>query len=136
MYSNIQQTREKPGAALQTPLSLTDLLIDLVILQLKYLYGATKPKRLKMVVLPQKQTILHFFRNSKSLRASKSLYWFQSYGNFDELVDFAYQWSCIRKGLPWSLRSRLVDPLFWWSFSSIITLKIDFWKWNCLLTLC
>ena len=31
--------------------------------------------------------------------ASKLLYWFKSYGNFAELVDFAYWWSCIGKGL-------------------------------------
>ena len=49
-----------------------------------------------------------FFRDFKSWRASKSLYWFQSYGNFVEWVDFDYWWSCIGKGLPCSLRSRLV----------------------------
>ena len=32
----------------------------------------------------------HFFRNSKSWMASKSLYWFKCYGNFAEWVDFAY----------------------------------------------
>ena len=26
-------------------------------------------------------------------------YWFQSYGNFAEWVDFAYRWSCIGKSL-------------------------------------
>ena len=36
------------------------------------------------------------------------LNWFQSYGNFAEWVDCAYWWSCIGKGLPCSLRSRLV----------------------------
>ena len=35
-------------------------------------------------------------------------YWFKRYGYFSEWVDFAYWWSCIGKGLPCSLRSRLV----------------------------
>ena len=47
-------------------------------------------------------------RYSKSWRASKSLYWFKSYGNFAERVDFAYWWSCIGKGLSCSIRSRRV----------------------------
>ena len=47
----------------------------------------------------------HFFRESKSLRASKLLYWFKSYGHFAAWADFAYRWSCIRKGLPCSLRT-------------------------------
>ena len=38
-------------------------------------------------------------RDSKSQRASKSYYWFKSYGDFDERGDFAYWWSCIGKGL-------------------------------------
>ena len=50
----------------------------------------------------------HFFRHSKSWRASKSLYWFKSYGDFAEWVDFAYWLRWIGKGLPCSLRSRLV----------------------------
>ena len=61
------------------------------------------------MVLPViKQTILTLtltFRDSKSWRASKSLYWFKSYSDFAEWVDFAYWWSCIGKGLPCSLRS-------------------------------
>ena len=32
-------------------------------------------------------------------RASKSLYWFKSYGDLSELLDFAYWWSFIGKGL-------------------------------------
>ena len=39
------------------------------------------------------------FLDSKSRRASKLHYWFKSYGNFDELVDFAHWWSFIGKGL-------------------------------------
>ena len=57
----------------------------------------------------KKQTI--FFRDSKSWRESKWHYWFKSYGNLAEWEDFAYWWSCIGKGLPWSLRSRLVSQL-------------------------
>ena len=35
----------------------------------------------------------------KYQRASKLHYCFKSYGDFAELVDFAYWWSCIGKGL-------------------------------------
>ena len=38
-------------------------------------------------------------RECKSWRESKLLYWFKSYGDFAECVDFAYWWSCIGKGL-------------------------------------
>ena len=40
-----------------------------------------------------KQTILTFFRDSLSWRAFKLLHWFKSYGDFAELVNFAYWWS-------------------------------------------
>ena len=40
-----------------------------------------------------------FFRDSKSWRASKLLYWFKSHGDFGKWVDFAYWWSFIGKGL-------------------------------------
>ena len=36
--------------------------------------------------------------DSKPQRASKSHYWFKSYGNFAELVDFAYWWSFSGEG--------------------------------------
>ena len=57
-----------------------------------------------------KQTILTFFWDSKSWRASKSLYWFKSSGYFAEWVDFADWWSCIALGrvCACSLPSRLV----------------------------
>ena len=48
--SSFYQTRAKPGAALQTPLSLTDSFIHLAILYSKHLYGAVLPKWLKMVL--------------------------------------------------------------------------------------
>ena len=35
------------------------------------------------------------------------MYWFKSNGNFTEVVDFAFWWSCIRKGL----RSKGLPPL-------------------------
>ena len=37
-----------------------------------------------------KKIYRHLFRHYKSWRTSKSLYWFKSYGNFSEWVDFAY----------------------------------------------
>ena len=52
--------------------------------------------------LSHKLTMWFFFEDSKSLRSSKLHYRFKSYGNFSELVDFAYWWSCIRKG--WRLQ--------------------------------
>ena len=39
------------------------------------------------------------FGDSKSQRASKLHYWFKSYGDFAEWVDFAPWWSFIWKGL-------------------------------------
>ena len=41
----------------------------------------------------------NFVGESKSQMASKSHYWFKSYSNIAELVNFAYWWSCIGKGL-------------------------------------
>ena len=35
----------------------------------------------------------------KSQRASKSHHWLKNNGHFSEGLDFAYWWSCIRKGL-------------------------------------
>ena len=77
---------------------LTDWLTDpLVKISLRRLQAQT----LKIVVPVIKQTIFTFFllSDSKSWRASKSLYWFKSYGGFTEWVEFAYWWSCIGKGL-------------------------------------
>ena len=45
------------------------------------------------------KTKFTFFRDYESLRASKSLFWLQSYGDFAKWVDFAYWWSCIGTGL-------------------------------------
>ena len=38
-------------------------------------------------------------QDSKYRRAANSHYWFKSYGDFAEWLDFAYWWSCIGKGL-------------------------------------
>ena len=67
----------------------------------KIFYRAVTPKRLKVFVLVIKQTILTFFQRfkKKPWRASKSLYWFNSYNAFVEWVNSAYWWSCIGKGL-------------------------------------
>ena len=43
--------------------------------------------------------MLQFLGNSKFQRASKSHYWFKSYGNFAGWVNFAHWWSFIGKGL-------------------------------------
>ena len=40
-----------------------------------------------------------FFGESPSQRASKSIHWVKSYGNFGEQGDFTKVWSCIKKGL-------------------------------------
>ena len=41
-----------------------------------------------------------FFLDSKCLRASQSLYWFTSYGDFAKWVDFAYWWNLPTGGVP------------------------------------
>ena len=53
-----------------------------------------------MVLSVIKWTMLPFLGDSKSQRASKSHYWFKSYGEFAEWVNFAYWWSFIGKGVP------------------------------------
>ena len=45
-----------------------------------------------------KKLCYNFVGNSKSQRAFKSHYWFKSYSDFSELVDFAYWWSFIGGG--------------------------------------
>ena len=83
-----------------------------------FLYPSQKIGKLFWVscdhpILQENKLFWHFFRDSKSWRASKLLvHWFKSYGNFAEWVDFAYWWSCIGKGLPCSLHSRLVFMYF------------------------
>jgi hypothetical protein len=42
---------------------------------------------------------IFFFKNLKFQRISNPLYWFKSYRDFVEWVDFANWWSCIGKGL-------------------------------------
>ena len=84
-----------------------------------------------MVLPVKKQLYWHIFRDSKSWRASKSLYWFKSYGDFAEWVDFAYCWSCIGKGLPCSLRSRLVYQAEGYSLA-LFRLKIYY---SCMIRL-
>ena len=67
--------------------SLIHLFIHSVILQLKYLHGAATPQWLEMVL----SVIYHnFCGDSKSRRTSKLHYWFKSYGDFAEWVDFSY----------------------------------------------
>ena len=120
-YSNtwtecIQLTQAKPRAAIQTPLSLTDSLIcwfsdPLVKISLRRRHAKT----IKMVLPVTKQTILPFCRHFKSWRASKSLYWFKS-------------WSCIRKGLPYSLRSRFNCSYLVFGYSHSGT-KFSIWYW-------
>ena len=106
-YWSVQQTRAKPGAALQTSLSLIHWLSHpLVKISLRRRHA----QKVKNGASSQKR---NYFRDSKSWRAFKLLYRVKSYADFAECVDFAYWWSCIRKGLPCSLRSRLV---YWYTF--------------------
>ena len=83
-------------------------MIHWVILKLQYIYGAITPKQLKMVLPLIKQTILTFFWDSVSWRASKSLYWVQKLRQFCWTGGFCLLVELHREGLPWSLRSRLV----------------------------
>ena len=66
------------------------------------------PKWLRVVLPVIKKIYIEIFPEILNLEGNKSLYWFKSYGDFAEWVDFAYWWSCIGKGLPCSLYSRLV----------------------------
>ena len=46
-----------------------------------------------------KLTVEGIFRYSSSWMASKLHYWFKSYYNFAEKVDFVHRWRCIGKGV-------------------------------------
>ena len=50
--------------------------------------------------------VAFFLGDSKSWRASKLHYWFKSYDDFAEWLNFACWWSCIGKGL----RLQLAQP--------------------------
>ena len=100
-----KQTLPKPGAALQTP--LFDSVID-SLLVCENIF--TTPPR------PNGWRCYNFQGNSKSQRASKSHYWFKSYGDFPEWVDFAYWWSCIGKGLLLQPRKQACLEVFTMSF--------------------
>ena len=65
------------------------------------MYGAVTPKWFRTVLTLIKQTLLTFFQRFETLKGIKIalLVW----------VDFAYWCSCISKGLPCSVRSRLVN---------------------------
>ena len=44
--------------------------------------------------------MFHRFRTFKNIAGLlKPHHWFDSYGNFTNMVYFAYRWSCISKGL-------------------------------------
>ena len=61
--------------------------------------------------------------NSKSLRASKSHHWFKSFGEFAEIGDFAYWWSCIRKGLrlkPAQEACFIIVPNLFWNSQKLL----------------
>ena len=62
-------------------------------------------KRLGRFLLFQYRLCYHF-----SLKASKLHYWFKSYGDFAEWVNFAYRWSC--SAVVEGLRSRALHHLF------------------------
>ena len=61
-------------------------IIKLVTLFLPWLYGATKPKRLKMV-LPVIQLCCTGLRHSQTHRISQFHNWFKSFANFAEGVE-------------------------------------------------
>ena len=69
------------------------LMISLSDYLSKYLYGSATPSWLKMMLSVIKKTMFNFKGNFKSQRASKSHYWFKSYGGFAECVNFAHWWS-------------------------------------------
>ena len=67
-----------------------------------------------------------FFRDSKSGRASKPLYWFKSNGNFAEWVNFAYWWSCI------GTECDMILAIFWISVLPSSKKENNFLIINCL----
>ena len=52
-----------------------------------------------------------FLGDSKSRRASKLHYWFKSYGDFAECMDFAYSWSFSCGGQLHNYQSEIYDTL-------------------------
>ena len=86
------QTRAKPGAALRTPPSLIHSLIESSFVKI-----SLQCRHAQRVVDGALSHKIDWVR--KSQRPSKSHFWFKSYRDFAELVDFAYWWSCIGKGL-------------------------------------
>ena len=100
-----------------------------VLLFLQWLYGSPAPKPLEMV--PQvKNKRLKLVEDYKSWRESKLHTWFKSYGDFAELVDFAYWWRCIRKGLQLQPVQQaciyIIDFIFVSFFCIILRLYIHF----------
>ena len=76
--------------------SLTDWLTDPLV---KISLRRRNAQWVQNGAFSQKQMLLTFFKDSKSWRETKLLYWFKRYGNIAELVDFDCWWSCIKKGL-------------------------------------
>ena len=85
------------------------LLTDSLILKWEYLYGAVTPKQLQMVLLVNySQLYWHFFRDSRSWRASKSLNCLKSYSDFADGWNFPTGWASLGRVCAGSLRRRLV----------------------------
>ena len=76
------------GAPLQTPPSFIDSFGKCRTLFLPCIYGAATPKRLEMVFPVIKKLFCIGLGLSSSQRISISHHWFQSQGNFGELVFF------------------------------------------------
>ena len=90
-YGNNQQTRTKPEAALQKPLSLIYLLI-------KYLtnyFILRSVRRRSTQKVGDTSSIFFYLLCFTGLGHNQ----FKSYSNFAEVVDFAYWWRGIGKGL-------------------------------------
>ena len=103
-----QQTQAKPGAALQTLLSLICSFINLMTLCESRLFAAVASDWSKLRVPTINRLCCTQLGDSKSQMKFKSHFWYNSQSNFCGVVIFFYWWSCIWKGLCCSLRSRLV----------------------------
>ena len=95
IYIYNQQTRTKPGAALQTALWFIQVHKPFPPSALRRCYPQTVRDSSSSYKIDYVIVIKNF---QKSQRASKSHQWFKSYGHFTEGVDLAYWWSFIGGG--------------------------------------
>ena len=108
LYVNYQ-TRAKPGAALQTPTSI----VNSVMVCENIFTAPPCPNGWRCYFQWWNRLSYNFIRDSKSWGASKLTYWFKSYSDFSEWMDFACWWSCIGKGHNFLLNVKVYNEWIW-----------------------